>query len=486
MQIDILNMVRSRVGAGFDRPVGARGEFVGPCPLCGGGGKRDSDRFHVFVDQPPSGPLSQEAGVAGGWWCRKCEQGGDVVDYLQRVEGWDWERILAALGLEGRHYDPPPPRQSAANPPPKPATPRASGRSIDRLAPVDLPPPPWRDHAARLVDECAEVLTRQPSVLQWLAGRGVTREMAARFRLGWVEGKTQKGRPPCLYRQRNSWGLPDKQRPNGSVSKVLWIPQGLLIPKIRGGEIVSLRIRQTKAAIQAGGAKYIHVDGGRAVGAWIWPTDARAYVVVEAELDAMAVLSAAVPDVGAVAMGSLSAYPDAGAHQILNKALAVLVTLDFEPQSKSASDGSRMRQWWLSAYERAKRAPVPVGKDPGEMVATVGLEGLAAWIRSMLPPALQLETPPSRPAPSPKNREGLPDPIVALQRLLQSTDVKIWMGLKGGPLGYQGDVAATMQVIKLLESPLVRSWCEHIGPVDASTPFCVDGRNVMNSRMARS
>ena len=53
------------------------GEWAGPCPICGGHEKADSDRFRVWPHQ----------GDQGRAWCRRCDWEGDAIQFLRDVEG---------------------------------------------------------------------------------------------------------------------------------------------------------------------------------------------------------------------------------------------------------------------------------------------------------------------------------------------------------------------------------------------------------------
>ena len=63
------------------------GEYACACPGCGGADKpgAPSDRFHAWPEQE-GGPICQEAGARGTFWCRKCGAGGDVLEYLMTPE----------------------------------------------------------------------------------------------------------------------------------------------------------------------------------------------------------------------------------------------------------------------------------------------------------------------------------------------------------------------------------------------------------------
>ncbi|WP_296741408.1 CHC2 zinc finger domain-containing protein [Mesorhizobium sp.] len=59
------------------------GRLVGPCPICGG--RVTSQRFEVFTD-------------ASTWACAVCEDGGDVIRLVEKVEDCDFLRAVERLG----------------------------------------------------------------------------------------------------------------------------------------------------------------------------------------------------------------------------------------------------------------------------------------------------------------------------------------------------------------------------------------------------
>lgn len=432
MPAPLLDLVRARVSGEFRGPKGSLGEFHGPCPVCGG-----TDRFHVFPDQAPRPGIGLEAGASGGFWCRSCGLAGDYVEWLRAVEGYDWKKIREFLGVgEGGGR-----REAGARPAKRAASAPRVGRELADLPEVGLPSAAWREHAEKFAASCAEALESAPGYARWLERRGVTMAVARAFGLGRHAGESVSHGAPCSFRSRASWGLPEKTDASGRA-KPLWLPRGLVLPKRRNGELVGLRIRREKADLAGGGSKYLQVEGG-GTGCFISPLDAPAYVVVEAQLCALAVLSAGVPDVGACAVESLGTYPDAEAAEALGKAVWVGLALDFEP-SMPESDasakarmnaGQRARSWWASRFPRCERLPVPVGKDVGEFVERAGLDALRVWLESILPRALR----PNARAPRGRVDRALepaaatvlevPEPVVRLDALMRLHGV----GLDNGP-----------------------------------------------------
>lgn len=68
--------------------------------------------------------------------------------------------------------------------------------------------------------------------------------------------------------------------------------------------------------------------------------------------------------------------------------------------------GGKGARWWLAQYPRAKRWPVPEGKDPGDYVRDHGGD-LRAWVLAGLPPVLRLPLEP--PAAEPPAAEEPPE-----------------------------------------------------------------------------
>ncbi len=253
--------------------------------------------------------------------------------------------------------------------------------------PADL----WQEKAEKFITWSQENLDKNPEALRWLAERGIGGEQARNHRLGWNPGENGKD----IFRPRSAWGLPDIEREDGK-KKVLWIPQGLVIPYIRDGIISRIRIRRPE------GEPRYYVVPGSSMATMILELGRRAFVVVESELDAIAVVANNAL-AGAVGLGSVSTKPDAEAFQILTHALQVLVAIDYDEAGKKAM------AWWKEHFARCERWPVPQGKDPGEAYR-MGTD-LGKWIRAGLPPALTIED--EKPPPAQPRKE--PGPALALK-----------------------------------------------------------------------
>jgi len=148
-------------------------------------------------------------------------------------------------------------------------------------------------------------------------------------------------------------------------------------------------------------------------------------VLVESELDAIALDQAAGDLLGAVALGNSTAKPPAPLYALLKEALHLSISLDADEvrenkrTGRKESPGAAASKWWLEHFATARRVPCIGAKDPGEMVAA-GAD-LRGWIMAGLPHAFLIrqraqKTAPAagltsdkheRPAPSGKKPETL-------------------------------------------------------------------------------
>lgn len=340
------------------------GEFASPCPACGG-----KDRFRCWPEQ----------GEGGTWYCRGCDKGGDCIEFLRHFDGLSFGEACKKLGVT---------RKLTASVLPRHVRP-------PRFVPVEkfsAPAASWGEKAEKLLAHAEKCLAASPAMLDSLAARGLPLAAAQRFRLGWLPGERNNG---CYFRDRASWGLPVQTGKDGKA-KPLWIPGGLFIPTFdSSGAVVRLRVRRDDSARErfSPDMKYVVIPGSSMHPLLINP-QSRAFVVVEAELDAMACAWAcenAGLSVGALAVGTNMGKPDIRAHAALEKSLAILVALDFDEPGKDGSrPGANGYAFWEKTYPQARRWPTPTGKDPGEAVS-LGVD-LSVWLMAGLPPVFRVRS----------------------------------------------------------------------------------------------
>ena len=351
----------------------ANGELAGPCPFCGG-----NDRFRVWPDDDK-------------WWCRGCDKSGNSISLLREKEGMACSVAHAQLGKvcesttckaigkckQGKGEAP---RRSHA------ATPVQPKQQEETFIPAVAQDPAeiWQEHAEKLVAYAHEQLLNCPEQLAYLAGRGLDLEYIKAHCFGWL--------PKDEYRARVAWGLPIELK-DGKPKK-LWLPKGIVIPSYVNGVIHRLRIRKHDLR-SADDARYYWVPGSGNDVVVINP-GAQVFVIVEADLDGHLVNRIAGDLVGSIALGTCSAHPKEAAYQVLCKALAILVALDFDPgvDEKTGgykNPGGKSSRWWLEQFPRARRWPVVGAKDPGDAFKA-GID-IRAWILAGLPPAMTISVP---------------------------------------------------------------------------------------------
>lgn len=364
------------------------GEYHGPCPGCQG-----TDRFHVWPHQ----------GEHGTFWCRQCGKSGDAIEYLMTYEGKSFPEACKTVGKElpeNQEYQTPRIRKQDGDP---------AGFT---LRTTTDPGERWRQHAEKLVEWAHQQLLASPDRLQWLAARGLDLEAVKEFRLGWNPG--EKGRD--LYRVRESWGLETLLKDDNKPKK-LWLPVGLIIPycvrTMDGMRLHRVRIRRPE------GKPRYYVVPGSGTAPMVLGDDARAFVVVESELDAMLIRSKCRDLVGAISQGNSSAKPDDASFSCLKGSLSILVALD--------SDDAGMTEsvWWRKNFPQAERHPVPAGKDPGEAFSR-GVD-IREWIKVGLPPILTL--PPRAAASWPATEQ--PNPVKQENSVYENEQVYILQGKSG-------------------------------------------------------
>lgn len=362
------------------------GEYAGPCPLCGG-----TDRFHVWPDRPSDGGVSPP----GRWWCRQCGQSGDLIAFVRAVDGLSFGDACGVLGIDR----PERPAAAAYRPAPtlRPAerewSPRDYGAGAER----------WRTVAEQFLAAAQARLAGDADAQAWLDKRGIPPRWAAAYGLGYYESKTGGDG----YASRASWGLPPEVK-NGKPRR-LWLPRGWVIPCRGGfGELLQLRIRRRDddRAKFAAEVKYLPVAGSTQATLVLHP-EAKAFVVVESGFDAVLLARHFGGRIGAICTWNASARPDARADALLERALCVLLALDYDQAGESAC------KWWRERYRRAVRLPALPGgaKDPGDAHAA-GTD-LYAWLRYGMPSGLAARLGILTPAAVERGSAVAPSPVLS-------------------------------------------------------------------------
>jgi len=329
-------------------------EFAGACPWCQG-----KDRFIVWPGK----------GRGGKYWCRKCNQRGDTIDYLTEHRKLPYREALKLIASEGKPGAIPGDDNSNGNR----AADSSSEQGIENLetstgsielsnvsntpngSSPSLPCDQWQSKAGEYLLKAQKYLW-QPSAklaLDWLHDRGLADETIKRAGLGACRVEQ--------YETRKAWGLAGK-------GKKVWLPAGMIIPSFFAGRVCRLRIRR----LDPGEPRYVMI-GGSYTGPMVLNPDRAAAVIVESELDALLVDQEAGDLVTSIGLGSVSIRPDSVTHEALEKAEMILLALDADE-----AGAVQARDYWLPRYAKAKRWPVIKGKDPAEAHKN-GLN-LRAWV----------------------------------------------------------------------------------------------------------
>lgn len=374
------------------------GKWVGPCPKCGG--SATSDKFNLRDD--------------GGFKCYACDFKGDIITWLREMDGKSCPEAHEAANLECRSVSSCPaagscrlgngtgatrrPARSARTVTP----PIASKEKALPVAKVKDPEDVWLQWAEELASTASAEISKEKAVLTWLAARGIDGAAAARFGLGWL---SKNGKAV-----RQEIGLAPREG-----KETLWIPAGLVIRiDNQDGTIHRIRIRRPSWAREKflPDLKYVWIEGSGTAPMVIRPQgSSRGVVLVEAELDAMAV-AAAHQEVTVIALGTVSTGLPTDIKAEIESAPVILLALDADPgKDGKPGAGPAAIAAWRHGFRQAKFWPVPAGKDPGDYVK-VHSGNLHAWVEAGLIPQIKAPEDPahdamSSPVGSPMGGEGV-------------------------------------------------------------------------------
>jgi len=313
------------------------------------------------------------------FYCFGCGAGGDVIEFLIKT-GLSFTDAIRSLADKVGISLPPGKIYNSANiyhtprPPVKKSDPVKSdpeGRTLSDIPAGVVDINLWLEKAAKLVDWAHGLLLENDNIRRWLLKRGIKKKTIIKFKLGWNPGRDGKD----LFRPRESWGLETILKTNKQKKK-LWIPSGLVIPKLTGDTVERIRIRRPE------GEPRYYIIPGSSMTTLALHADARAVVVVESELDAMLLDQEAEDLAGVVALGASSTLPDRVTVSGLVKSSIILQALDYDQAGLKASE------WWQDSFPQVVRWPVPAGGDPGEAYQA-GVD-LKKWIIAGFPPGWRI------------------------------------------------------------------------------------------------
>jgi DNA primase len=273
------------------------------------------------------------------WRCfGKCQEHGDVFDWLRRYRGLDFGE--ACEWLSGEML------QDTAR-----AQPARS--QVFQLPNAEPPPEHWQRAAQQVVALGERFLwsAEGKQARRYLAGRGLHEEAIRAARLGYLSGARR--------RWHNLHGLK--------------VPAGILIPWCAEGVLWSLKVRRSTPP-----PKYTQVAGGSAGG--LYGADGlaghRVALFVEGEFDALLASQAAGDLLAVVTLGSAVNTLHRRWYAALTACQGLLVAYDADEAGRKGA--ARLRD----LTQRAHVVQVPQGKDITEFV----LEGgdLRRWLKTLL------------------------------------------------------------------------------------------------------
>jgi len=300
------------------------GEYASPCPNCGG-----DDRFRSWPEQDR-------------YWCRQYGQSGDSIQYLRDFHGLSFRE---AADLAGKII---------------PAGKKQTSISDQEKAKSakNRPEPPgtdWTDRAFQFVKYAHESLMKNMAKLMWLKNeRGFSFHTVKHYQLGWIDRN--------IFDLRARWKLKTILKEDGQPKKLL-IPSGLVIPCIKSGKIIRIRIRRNNpgdfgryyvfpgslsAPMEINRVKQVALDS---------------VMIVESELDAILLDQEIKKTFSIVGLGSVTIKPDKELTKRLQSALFIFVALD----NDNAGEKQAVN-YWLQTFNNAIMTPIPIrfGKDPTE------------------------------------------------------------------------------------------------------------------------
>ncbi len=233
--------------------------LVGRCPFHDDGGRPN---LYVY------------AGTQS-WFCYRCNVGGDVISFVERIEGVGFRDAVVRLTGD----------RMAVHGAAKRPTMRRKSRPVFRMA--------WGPDERACLRAAVELyhnrLLNDPAPLAYLRSRGVDRDIIERCRIGYVAGKEL-----AAYLQ---WrGLPI-----GAAMRVGLLRKGgreflsgrVVVPEIRGGQPIWLIGRTIDPNDER--PKYLGLPGRKPLLGWEMAKDAREVFLVEGVFDWLTLLGWGYP-----------------------------------------------------------------------------------------------------------------------------------------------------------------------------------------------
>lgn len=295
------------------------GEYHSGCPDSDCGGE---NRFCIWPKE----------GENGRYWCRRCERSGDAIEFCKEFIGMSFtdacKKVGKSISINHRQF------------------PKFNRESFIPV-PLKQPSEIWQKKAIEFVLQSHKNLCHEPHLINLDKNRGISLKTIQECMLGWNHDDS--------FQLKADWGLEF----NGSGSKSICLPKGIVIPCSRDNVLLRVKVRRSNWVDGDQFPKYQIIAGGITCPSIYGGAD-KPIILVEAELDAAHVQQIAGDLCSCIALGGASNKPDSVFHDILKKINRILFSLDFDEA------GKKHFQFWKSTYNKLKAWPVPKGKSPGD------------------------------------------------------------------------------------------------------------------------
>lgn len=278
------------------RPAGR--SLVGRCPFHPDGGRPNLYVYHA----------------SQSWYCFRCGIGGDVISFVERIEGLGFRDAVARIRSDQ-------PRRPLVPPPPQPVRRPRMQRSLPSAR-----GPAERACLAAAVELYHNRLLGDPVALAYVEGRGLDHATLERCRVGYASGDELVAylrwhRLPARAAIRvGLLGRDGRERLAGRV----------VVPEIRAGQPVWLIGRALDLA--GSGPKYLGLPGRKPLVGWEAVADSRTVYLVEGVFDWLTLLSWELP-----ALALVGTHLRAEAVRALARFERVYVVLDNDEAGRAAT-----------------------------------------------------------------------------------------------------------------------------------------------------
>jgi DNA primase len=295
--------------------------LLGRCPFHDDGGRPN---LHVY-------PSTQS------WYCYRCSIGGDVINFVERIEGVGFREAVMRLTGEGPH------------------TPHVSRRLRGRTTPRACRRPAWEPDEWACLAAAAELyhnrLLTDEAALAYLRGRGLNRDIIDRCRLGCAAGyelvnHLRWRRIPIQAAMRIGLLRNDSSE---------FLGGRIVVPEIRGGQPMWLIGRTIDPDDSR--PKYLGLPGPKPLLGWETAKDSAEVFLVEGVFDWLTLLNWGYP---ALALVGTNVRPTA--LKALMRFERVFLLLDSDEAGQAAAETLAR-----TLRSRAKTVRLPGVKDVAEL-----------------------------------------------------------------------------------------------------------------------